>query len=397
MKEAVRVTDGIYWVGAIDWNVRNFHGYTTPRGTTYNAYLITGEKNILVDTVKKPFYGELVERISSVIDPKRIDLIVSNHTEMDHSGALPEMQKLTGAKILASRMGVEGLNKHYPGLDVEMVKDGSEIQLGGKTLKFIDTPMLHWPDSMFTYVEEDKLLFSMDAFGQHYATTKRFADEVDQDVLFQEAAKYYANIILPFNARVLKTVEKAQELDIQILATSHGAIWRKDLGKIVQLYTDWANNRTKEKAIVVYDTMWGSTRIMAEDIAEGIASEGPEVTILKLTDTDRSMVMKELLDSRAVVVGTPTLNNSMFPSVADMVTYMKGLRPKDRLGAVFGSYGWSSGAVQAARELMKMGGLDMPFGELTVQWVPSVEERKQCREYGRTIGRKVMERKEKGD
>ena len=192
-----------------------------------------------------------------------------------------------------------------------MVKDGEEIKLGAKTLKFIDTPMLHWPDSMFTYVEEDKVLFSMDAFGQHYATTKRFDDEVDQDVLVQEAAKYYANIVMPFSARVLKTVEKAKELDIKILATAHGVIWRSDLSKIVKLYTDWANARTKEKAIIVYDTMWGSTRTMAEDIAEGIASEGPEVLILKLTDTDRSMVMKELLDSRAVVVGTPTLNLSL--------------------------------------------------------------------------------------
>ncbi len=286
--------------------MRNFHGYTTPHGSTYNAYLITGEKNILIDTVRKPFLEEMLSRIRSVIDPKKIDLIVSNHVEMDHSANLLAMQQLTGAKVLASKLGVEGLRMHYPELRTELVEDGKVITCGGKTLKFIDTPMLHWPDSMFTYVEEDKVLFSMDGFGQHYANSKRFDDEVDQDVLFQEAAKYYANIILPFNARVLKTVEKIKDLDIKVLATSHGAIWRTNLDRILKSYIDWASSRTREKAVVVYDTMWGSTKIMAEAIADGIASEGVEVQIWKLTDTDRSWVMKEVLDSRAVIMGSPT-------------------------------------------------------------------------------------------
>jgi anaerobic nitric oxide reductase flavorubredoxin len=389
--EAVKVTDGIYWVGAIDWNVRNFHGYTTPRGTTYNAYLITGEKNILIDTVKRPFFDHLVSRVRSVIDPKKIDVIVSNHTEMDHSSSLPMMQQLTGAKVLASKLGVEGLSHHYPDLHTEVVEDGKEIKCGGKTLKFIDTPMLHWPDSMFTYVEEDKVLFSMDAFGQHYATSKRFNDEVDQVILFQEAAKYYANIILPFNARVLKTVEKIKNLDIKMLATSHGAIWRKDLDKVLKLYMDWANGVTKEKAVVVYDTMWGSTQIMAEAIADGIAAEGIDTVVLKLTDTDRSKVMHEVLDSRAVVVGTPTLNNTMFPSVADMVYYMKGLRPKGRLGATFGSYGWSGGAVKAVREQMQLAGMELPFEDLQVKYIPQEGDRAKCRAYGQQIGRKIKE------
>ena len=340
---AIRVTDGIYWVGAIDWNIRSFHGYTTPRGSTYNAYLITGEKNILIDTVKRPFFEEMLGRIRSVIDPAKIDIIVSNHTEMDHSSSLPLMQEVCGATVLASRFGVEGLRLHYPDLRTEMVADGQEIRAGGKTLKFIDTPMLHWPDSMFTYVEEDKVLFSMDAFGQHYATSKRFDDEVDQDALFQEAAKYYANIILPFSAQVRQTLKKAKDLDIRVLATSHGVIWRTGLDRILGLYSEWSSGRTAEKAVVVYDSMWNSTRIMAEEIAEGIASQGVMVQVLKLTDTDRSAVMKEVLDSRAVVVGTPTLNNNMFPSVADMVYYMKGLRPAGRIGAVFGSYGWAGG------------------------------------------------------
>jgi flavorubredoxin len=272
-----------------------------------------------------------------------------------------------------------------------MVADGQEIRAGGKTLKFIDTPMLHWPDSMFTYVEEDKVLFSMDAFGQHYATSKRFNDEVDQDVLFQEAAKYYANIILPFGNQVRQTIKKAKDIDIKILATSHGAIWRTGLDKILGLYSEWSSGRTEEKAVVVYDTMWNSTRVMAEEIAEGIASEGVVTEVLKLTDTDRSVVMKEVLDSRAVIVGTPTLNNTMFPSVADMLFYLKGLRPNGRIGAVFGSYGWGGGATKAAHELLKSGGLDMPFEDLQVRYIPHEEDRKKCREYGQQIARKIRE------
>ncbi|OPY29487.1 MAG: Type A flavoprotein FprA [Methanomassiliicoccales archaeon PtaU1.Bin030] len=390
--EAVQVTDGIYWVGAIDWNIRNFHGYSTSRGSTYNAYLITGEKNILIDTVKRPFFEEMLSRIRSVIDPQNIDIIVSNHTEMDHSSSLPLMQELTGATVLASRMGVEGLRLHFPKLRTEMVKDGQEIKLGGKTLKFIDTPMLHWPDSMFTYVEEDKVLFSMDAFGQHYATTKRFDDEVDQDILYQEAAKYYANIILLFNSQVERTILKAKDIDIKIIATSHGVIWRKNLGKIFELYSQWSSSQTKEKAVVVYDTMWNSTRIMAEEIAEGIASEGIEVRVMKLGETDRSEVMKEVLDSRAVVIGSPTLNNNLFPSVADMIYYLRGLRPTNRIGAVFGSYGWAGGAVKMAQDLLKGSGLDLPLEPYQVRFIPQEEERRKCREFGRTIGQKIKER-----
>jgi flavorubredoxin len=289
-------------------------------------------------------------------------------------------------------MGVEGLRLHYPELRTELVEDGKVIHCGGKTLKFIDTPMLHWPDSMFTYVGEDKVLFSMDGFGQHYATSKRFNDEVDQDVLFHEAAKYYANIILPFNARVLKTVEKIKDLDIKILATAHGAIWRTDLDKILKCYADWAGNVTKEKVVVVFDTMWGSTQIMAEEIAAGIAAEGVEVQIWRLSNTDRSHVIKEVLDARAVIVGTPTLNNTIFPTVADMTYYLKGLRPTKRIGMAFGSYGWSGGATNAVHDLLKSGGMEMPFEPFQLRYIPQAEDRQRCREIGRQIAQKVKER-----
>jgi flavorubredoxin len=289
-------------------------------------------------------------------------------------------------------MGVEGLRLHYPELRTEMVKDGQEIKMGGRTLRFIDTPMLHWPDSMFTYVEEDKVLFSMDAFGQHYATSKRFDDEVDQAALFQEAAKYYANIILLFNSQVVRTIEKAKEIDIKILATAHGVIWRTGLSKIMELYTRWSSSETRERAVVVYDTMWNSTHIMAQEIAEGIASEGVEVRVMRLGDCDRSEVMMELLESRAVVVGSPTLNNTLFPTVADMLYYMKGLRPTKRMGVAFGSYGWAGGAVKAAHELMQASGLELPLEPYQVRFIPHEMERLKCREFGRNIAQKIKER-----
>ncbi|MDD1768632.1 MAG: FprA family A-type flavoprotein [Methanomassiliicoccales archaeon] len=387
--KATEITKNVYWVGAIDWNVRNFHGYTTPRGSTYNAYLIKGEINVLVDTVKKPFFDQMVSRIGSVINPKDIGVIISNHVEMDHSSSLPLAQNLTGAKILASKRGVEGLGLHYDNVMVEAVEDGQELRIGDRTIRFIETPMLHWPDSMFTYLVEDKILFSMDGFGQHLARTERFDDEVDQDVLMYEAAKYYANILMPFGSQVLKTFEKVKGLDIKMIATSHGMIWRKDLGKIINAYLSWAKGESKAKAVVVYDTMWGSTQIMAEAIAEGIASEGVEVRPYRLTDSDRSEIMEDVLDARAVVVGSPTLNNGMFPSVADFVIYMRGLRPKGKIGAAFGSFGWGGGAVKAMREHLERAGLEMTLEDLEMRYIPKEREKLKCFEYGQAIGRKV--------
>ncbi|MBM4237395.1 MAG: FprA family A-type flavoprotein [Euryarchaeota archaeon] len=386
---AVEVTEGVYWVGAIDWNVRNFHGYTTPRGSTYNAYLVKGEVDVLIDAVKKPFFDHMVERIRSVVDPKDIGLIVSNHVEMDHSGGLGLAQRLTGAKIVASKKGVEGLSMHYDDLEVEAVEDGQEMKVGGNIFRFIETPMLHWPDSMFTFLKEKGVLFSMDGFGQHYSTFERFDDQVDQGVLMYEAAKYYANILMPFGGPFTKALEKVKGLDIKILATSHGIIWRKGLDKIINAYIRWSKGETKEKAVVVYDTMWGSTQIMADAIAEGIASEGVEVRPFRLLESDRSEVMTEVLDARAVVVGSPTLNNGLFPTVADFATYMKGLRPKGKLAAAFGSYGWGGGAVKALREQLEKAGMNLAFDDLEIQYVPKAEARERCIEYGRAIARKV--------
>lgn len=341
--------------------------------------------------MKTTVFSQLLERVSSVIDPSEIDLIISNHTEMDHSGTLMRMQDLSGAEILASNKGREGLSMHFPKLKVKAVEDLQEIETGTRTVRFIETPMLHWPDSMFSFLVEDGILFSMDGFGQHLASEKRFDDEVNNCILMYEAAKYYANILMPFGKKFLNTLEKVKDLDIKMLACSHGLIWRSGIQDIVGSYVSWANGVTKEKAVVVYDTMWNSTKMMAEDIAEGIASKGMEVLVFRMSDTDRSMVMKEILDARAVVMGSPTINNCLFPSMADVATYMKGLRPKGKLGAAFGSYGWGGGAVKELRDHMEKGGLVMPFDDLQMKYRPSDEQRAQCFEYGQVIGERMVD------
>lgn len=388
--DAVKIADGIYWVGAVDWNSRNFHGYATPRGTSYNAYLIVDEKVALIDCVKAPFVQHLISRVRSVIDPKKIDYIISNHSENDHSSGLPVLQQLSGAPILASRKGVENLPLNYGPLDMKKVADGEELSLGKNTLKFIETPMLHWPDSMMTYVKEKGILFSMDGFGQHYAASHHFDDEVDEGALFEEAAKYYANILMPFGGQYHATLDKLIGLELNMIATAHGIIWRKNINKILCLYGKWADHVTKKKAVILYDTMWGSTEAMALAIAEGIASTGAEVQLCKASVTERSLMLREVLDAKAVVLGTPTLNMGAFPSMADICVYLKGLKPKNRFVAYFGAYGWSAGGVKGLKEIMANSGLEPKWEDLEIRFNPMEEGRKRCYEMGVQIGQKIM-------
>jgi anaerobic nitric oxide reductase flavorubredoxin len=388
--DAVKIADGIYWVGAVDWNSRSFHGYATPRGTSYNAYLIVDEKVALIDCVKLPFVQHLISRIRSVIDPKKIDYIISNHSENDHASGLPVLQQLTGAPILASRKGMEHLPQNYGPMNLQKVADGEELSLGKNTLRFIETPMLHWPDSMMTYVKEQGILFSMDGFGQHYAASHRFDDEVDETTLFEEAAKYYANILLPFGGQYHSALDKLGGLDLRMLATAHGIIWRKNISKILGMYSKWADHVTSRKAVIIYDTMWGSTETMALSIAEGIASTGAEVQLCKASVTERSAILREVLDSKVVLLGTPTLNMGMFPAMADICAYLKGLRPKNRYAACFGAYGWSAGGVKAMKELMTNSGLEFKWEDLEIKFNPMEEGKKRCYEYGVAIGQKIM-------
>jgi len=391
----VTLKDGISWVGVVDWNIRDFHGYITYRGSTYNAYLIQDEKTALVDTVKYNFCNELVAHIEELVSLDKIDYIIVNHVEMDHSSSLPTIAKLCpNAKIFSTARGKEEIIKHFGGEfeRIEVVKSGDKISLGKKTLTFLEAPMLHWPDSMFTYIIEDKVLMPNDAFGQHLATSERFDDEVDQHILMEEAITYYSNILTPFSPLIVKKIQEvvAMKLPIDIIAPSHGIIWRKDPMKIVNAYLDWCTGKVvKQKAVVVFDTMWGSTDKMARAIGDGIASQGVEVKLLKLRSTDNTDVVTEITDAKAVVVSSPTLNNGMFPSLGSFLTYIGGLKPKGKTWYFFGSFGWGGGAVKAMAAIAKSFGFEVADPSVELKWVPTNEELKKCFEFGQQIGQKI--------
>ncbi len=393
---AVKLSDRVYWVGAVDWTVRDFHGYSTSRGTTYNAYLVLDEKITLIDTVKAPFKEEMLARIATVVAPADIDYIISNHAEMDHSGALPlVIDVIKPEKIFASIMGAKALEEHFHlGREVVAVKDGESLPLGKLTVKFFETRMLHWPDSMVSYIPDERLLFSQDGFGMHLASSERFADEIPLPTLKFEAAKYYANILLPYSSLVLKLLERIKELglEVNIIAPDHGPIWRKEPLTVVSWYKDWAEQRPTAKAVVVYDTMWQSTDFMARAIAEGIAGEGINVKLMRLRANDRSDVMTEMLDAGLVVLGSPTLNNGLFPTVADMLVYMKGLKPKNKVGAAFGSYGWSGEAAALINDELRAMGVEVIAEPLKVKYVPDENNLQQCWNWGRGLGQRLKER-----
>ena len=391
----VELTNNIYWVGVIDWNIRDFHGYTTKRGTTYNAYLIIDKKTALIDTVKYSFSNELIEKISEIVNLEKIDYIVINHVEMDHSSSLPEIIKYARkAEIVATQRGKDGLIKHYGvGLNVKTVKTGDELKLGKRTLRFIEAPMLHWPDSMFTYVVEDGILMPNDAFGQHLASSQRFDDEVDESILMEEATKYYANILMPFASLIIRKIQELTKMRIPInmIAPSHGIIWRSNPSKIVKAYLDWSKGIQKNKVVIVYDTMWGSTDKMARAIAEGVAKHGVNVKFFKLRDSDTSEIVAEILDAKAVIVGSPTLNNSMFPSVSAFLTYITGLKPKGKIWAFFGSYGWGGGAVKKMVEIARNAGFEIYESTLEVKYVPTEDELESCFKFGEEIAEKYIQ------
>jgi flavorubredoxin len=391
--QPIEIAKGIYEVGVIDWNIRDFHGYSTYKGTTYNAFLIMDEKVVLLDTVKEGFCDQLLANISRIVDPKRIDIVVSNHTEMDHSGGLPRIMHRIGEDkpLYCSKMGAKNLARHFPQKwNYHPVKSGEELKLGRKTLSFMETRMVHWPDSMFTYVKEDKILFSSDGFGQHYADFHKFDDQVGDEIWYH-AKKYFANILLLYSPLILKLIENISQmgLAIDMICPDHGIIWRKDPGKIIDAYARWARQQSDDKAVVVYDTMWHSTEKMAEAIAAGIAAEGVAVKPIHIRSSHRSDIMTEVLDAKAVVVGSPTLNNQIFPTVADVLTYMKGLKPQNKIGGAFGSFGWSGESVKQIVEQLTEMKFAMIDGEVNIQYVPDEKGLAACFEYGRRIGQAV--------
>jgi flavorubredoxin len=390
--EKVELKKGIYWVGAIDWNIRDFHGYSTPSGTTYNAYLILDEKNVLVDTVKAPFYLEMMGRISAIIDPSKIDVVVSNHVEMDHSGSLPQVvERIGDPTVITSERGQKGLTKHYSKpMKLKIVKSGETLPIGHRALSFVEAPMLHWPDSMFTYIQEDRLLMPNDAFGQHIASSQRFEDEAGNDVM-KHAAKYYANILWPLAPLILKKVDEVAKMGIPIdmIAPSHGFIWRKNPGRIIDAYVDWSRGKVGNKILVVYDTMWGSTENMAKALLKGLVEGGVEARLLHLRSNHRSDIVEEMLEAKGVLLGSPTLNNGMFPSMGDFLTYLKGLRPKGKLFGLFGSHGWGGGAIKEMRKVLEQEKFEVWEKELPVQFVPDPDELKGAIQFGKDFAHKL--------
>lgn len=392
---AVEINKDIYWVGAVDYNARTFHGHTynTSRGTTYNSYLIKDEKIVLVDTVYGPFASEMIARIKEIVEPRQIDYIVANHVETDHSGALPDIMRLCPkARILGTAKCKEGLWKHYYGSwDFQILKTGDKVNLGRRTLAFIEAPMIHWPDSMFTYCPEEELLMPNDAFGQHYATSKRFDDEVSQPELMDEAAKYYANILWPLGSVILRKIEEVQKAGISIktIAPSHGVIWRRDPAKIINAYLSWAKSELRPKVVIVYETMWGATDKMARSIAEGIIASGIEVKLFDIAACDRTEVIKEMLDAGGYLVGSSTHDNGMLPTIAGFLQFFKGLRPQGRIAAAFGSFGWAGGALKEIEEELRQAGVEVKQEGLGIKYVPDAPELKKCYDFGKEFARSL--------
>jgi flavorubredoxin len=368
--KAVKIREGVYWVGGIDWDLRNFHGYVTQRGSTYNAYLIIDEKITLIDTVKHYLYDEMIERIRDVVDPAKIDYVISNHVEMDHSGGIPMIAKIIPkATIFTSVQGEKGLTMHYGKLNYKVVQSGESISLGKRTISFVHTPMIHWPDNMVSYCPEEKILFSNDAFGQHIASPERFDDEYPLDTMIDEARKYYANIVLPFGVQVERALVALKDLAIDIIAPSHGLIWRSHIASIMPLYEKWSLYKSENRAVIVYDSMWHSTEKIAHAIKSAFESKNIPAEMFDLKQNDISDVMTRILESKYICVGSSTINNNMLPTVAAFLTYFRGLAPKNRTALAFGSYGWGGQSVGQIEEIFTSLKFNI-LEQIRIQYIP---------------------------
>ncbi|MFC1882248.1 anaerobic nitric oxide reductase flavorubredoxin [Thermodesulfobacteriota bacterium] len=392
---SINIKNNVYWVGKIDWELRKFHGdeYSTHRGSTYNSYLIKEEKVALVETVWAPYSKEFVTNLANEIDLKKIDYVIANHAEIDHSGALPElMQHLPDTPIYCTKNGIKSLKGHYhQDWNFNVVKTGDRLSLGKKELIFVEAPMLHWPDTMFCYLTQDNILFSNDAFGQHYATEYMFNDLVDQSELFEECLKYYANILTPFSPLVVKKIKEVLSfnLPLDIICTSHGIIWRDKPEQIVEKYLEWANDYQENQITIIYDTMWNGTRVMAEKIAGGITDADKEVNVklFNLAKSDKNDVITEIFKSKAILVGSPTINRGILVSVAGILEEIKGLKFKNKKAAAFGCYGWSGESVKIISGILDESGFDVIDKGLKVMWNPDDASITKCAEFGKLIAR----------
>lgn len=387
---------GVYWVGVVDWGLRLFHGHelSTHRGSTYNSYLIVDEKIVLVDTAWAPFQEQLMENIREIVDPAKIDIMVTNHSEVDHSGGLPAvMRHASKATVVVSSRGEESVEGHYhQPWNFKKVKTGEKINIGKNDLVFVEAPMLHWPDSMFTYLTGVNILMPNDAFGQHYATAYRFNDQVDQEELYEEAIKYYANILTPFSNLVARKIDEvlALKLPVSVIAPSHGVIWRKDPLQIVAKYQEWAAQVPEKKAVILYDTMWEGTRRMAETVGRGLAAEGVPYKIFHMAVTDRNDVITEIFKAKAIIVGSPTLNQGVLPTIAPILEDLKGLKFQNKIGAAFGTYGWSGESVKLIEEHLNRCKIPLAAQGVRAKWQPKPAELENCEKMGRTVAQAIM-------
>lgn len=392
-----KIKDNITWVGKIDWELRKFHGeeYSTHRGSSYNSYLVMDEKTVLIDTVWSKFSGEFVENLKKDVPLEKIDFVVANHAESDHSGALPELMKhIPNTPIYCTANGVNSLKGHFhKDWNFQIVKTGDKLSLGSKELVFIEAQMLHWPDSMMCYLTKDSILFSNDAFGQHIASELMYNDLVDQAELFQEAIKYYANILTPFSMLVDNKIKEVLALNVPVdmICPSHGMIWRKDPLQIVNKYVQWANKYNENQITIIYDTMWDGTRRMAEAVAKGIA-EADKTVVVKLFNaarSDKNDIITEIFKSKAILVGSPTINKSVLSAVAAILEEIKGLRFKNKKAAAFGCYGWSGEAVKIISDKLKESGFELLNDGLQEKWNPNTESIQNSINFGKEIGLKL--------
>jgi len=386
--------DNINWVGYVDWTVRDFHSFETTRGATYNSYLIRDEKTALIDTVKARYARELLKNVANLTDPSKVDYLICNHAEPDHASAIPQVLKeLPNATLVCNQKCYQTLDKFSDTSDwkTKIISNGESLSLGKHTLQFIETPMVHWPESMFTYVPEEKILFSMDAFGQHIASSGRFDDEVDMCAVMQEAKSYYANIVMPYGKQVAGVLKKAADLDIEMIATSHGVIWRSHIDKIISAYKNWSRFRPAAKVLIVYDTMWESTAQMARAIHAGASISGVDAQLVHIRRSGLTALATEALDAAAIAFGSATLNRGMMPMAAAGLAYLEGLRPTGKVGFAFGSYGWGKGAAEAIDERLKVMKLEMLREPLKAQYRPSKSVLDECHTAGQELAKNAKQ------
>jgi anaerobic nitric oxide reductase flavorubredoxin len=391
MSAVTEIASGVYWVGAVDWALRQFHGHelSTNHGSSYNSYLIVDEKKVLIDTVSSGFRDTLIKNISSIIDPAKIDTVIAAHAEPDHSGSLPEIMRLTpNAEVIVSQRGVETFSRHYrQPWNFRPVKTGDKYSIGQKTLTFVEAPMLHWPDNLFTYLDDEAILFSSDAFGQHYASIGRFETEVDRETLDWETVKYYTNILNPLAPMIARKIDEVVSLGLplKMIAPSHGIIWREDPTQIIKLYRQWTEQRSNCTAVIIYDSMWQGTRSMAEAIGEGMTEVGLPFKMLNAASDDRNDILTEVLLARAVVLGSPTFNQGVLPTLAPVLTSMKGLKFKNKIGAAFGTWGWSGEGVSVLEDHLRASQIEVTTPGVKAKWRPGPDDLEACRTLGKSI------------